>query len=192
METVVGLFREYEDADRLVHALGEIGYTSEDISVVGRRYILQKHVDEDYNPVSEAAADGALGGGIVGGLVGLLAGLSALVIPGIGPVLTAGALATALGTTAAGAGLGAASGGLLGALVGLGVPEEDVHFYAEGIKRGGILVIVRTDAARAPEVRRLMLDMNAEKMEDQRQVWQRSGWRSFDESTMPDEEYPTF
>ncbi len=192
METVVGLFREYEDADRLVHALGEIGYTSEDISVVGRRYILQKHVDEDYNPVAEAAADGALGGGIVGGLVGLLAGLSALVIPGIGPVLTAGALATALGTTAAGAGLGAASGGLLGALVGLGVPEEDVHFYAEGIKRGGILVIVRTDAARAPEVRRLMLDMNAEKMEDQRQVWQRSGWRSFDESTMPDEEYPTF
>ena len=82
-------------------------------------------------------------------IAGLLVGIGALAVPGIGPVLAFGPLAAAIGATAAGAGLGAAAGGIIGALVGLGIPEEDANFYAEGVKRGGVLVTVRADDARA-------------------------------------------
>jgi hypothetical protein len=50
----------------------------------------------------------------------------------------AGPIATML----AGAAVSAAAGGLIGALVSKGVPEEDAHFFAEGLRRSGVLVIV--------------------------------------------------
>ena len=51
-----------------------------------------------------------------------------------------------------GAGVGAAAGGLLGALTGSGLSEEESHVYAEGVRRGGNLVTVRTDDSRSAEV----------------------------------------
>ena len=50
--------------------------------------------------------------------------------------MIAGPLAAAI----AGAGAGAAGGGLVGALVGMGMPEERVKDYEEGVKRGGIMM----------------------------------------------------
>jgi hydrogenase maturation factor len=41
--------------------------------------------------------------------------------------------------------LGAAAGGLVGALTALGVPAEEAEYYAEGIRRGSVLIMVRTD-----------------------------------------------
>src|SRR6266487_4204904 len=50
----------------------------------------------------------------------------------------------ATGSSAAeGAGAGAAAGGIIGALVGAGIPEADAGFYAEGVRRGGTLVMVK-------------------------------------------------
>src|SRR5947207_11774476 len=90
-----------------------------------------------------AAATGAGVGAVVGGLGGLLLGLGALAIPGIGPIIAAGPLVAALGGAAA----GAAVGGLIGALTKMGVPEEEAHIYAEGVRRGGTLVTVTADDA---------------------------------------------
>ncbi|MGF6178734.1 hypothetical protein ABIE33_007054 [Ensifer sp. 4252] len=56
--------------------------------------------------------------------------------PGVGPVVAAGWLAA----TAAGAIAGSAVGGIIGALTDSGVPEEDAHVYAEGVRRGETLV----------------------------------------------------
>ena len=63
---------------------------------------------------------------------------------GLGPIVAAGWLVAAL----TGAGVGAAAGGLLGALTGSGLSEEESHVYAEGVRRGGNLVTVRTDDSR--------------------------------------------
>ena len=138
--TVIGLFDYYSNADKAVQALKDYGVDGNRISIVAR--------DNDALPQESAvvtgATAGAATGAATGGLLGLMAGLSALIIPGIGPVIAtgtlAGALATTLGMTAIGAGVGAATGGLLGALVDLGLPHEEAEFYAEGVKRGGILV----------------------------------------------------
>ena len=90
------------------------------------------------------AAEGAGIGGAIGGAMGaVLAAIAAvgtsLALPGIGLVV-AGPLAAAV----AGAGAGAASGGLIGALIGWNIPEERVKHYEEGIKKGGILMGLRT------------------------------------------------
>jgi hypothetical protein len=107
----------------------------------------------------ETASVGALGGTTVGGMVGLAAGASALVVPGIGPAIAAGALATVLGTTAAGAGVGAAYGSFVGALIGFGIAEEQTHVYVQGVKEGGILLLVQPEsAANLAVAKEVMLD----------------------------------
>jgi hypothetical protein len=89
---------------------------------------------------------------VLGGGAGLLAGIGALAIPGLGPVVAAGWLVAAL----TGAGAGAATGGLLGALTTAGVDEADAHVYAEGVRRGGNLVTVRTDETRAAQAESIL------------------------------------
>jgi hypothetical protein len=193
MKTVVGLFENYTDADRAVSELNTRGFNRNEISVAARDSALRDRVvgtAGQERAVAESAGAGAVGGAVVGGLGGLLVGLGALAIPGVGPVIAAGTLATALGSTAAGAGIGAAAGGLIGALVGLGIPEDDAHFYAEGVKRGGVLVTVQASDDRATEALNIMRKARAVDVDTQRQTWTESGWAGrFDETMEPDERY---
>jgi hypothetical protein len=87
----------------------------------------------------------------VGGGAGLLAGLGLIAIPGLGTVLAAGPLMAVL----AGAGVGVTAGGLVGALIGLGLPRGAAEAYAEGVRRGGALVVL--DLAEADLVRAMAI-----------------------------------
>jgi uncharacterized membrane protein len=194
MKTVVGLFENYSDADRAVSELNSRGFTRNEISVAARDTAIRDRMvageTGGERAVAESAGAGAVGGTVVGGLAGLLIGIGALAIPGVGPVIAAGTLATTLGSTALGAGIGAAAGGLIGALVGMGIPEEDANFYAEGVKRGGVLVTVQTSDDRATEALNIMRRANATDVDTQRRTWSESGWSGrFDDKTMPDENY---
>jgi uncharacterized membrane protein len=191
MKTVVGLFDYYQDAERAVSELNSRGFGKTDISVAARDSVVQDFVTNGKEQaVAESAGAGAVGGTAVGAIAGLLVGIGALAIPGIGPVLAYGPLAAAIGSTAAGAGIGAAAGGLIGALVGLGIPEEDAHFYAEGVKRGGVLVTVRASDERADEALGILQQSHATDVNTRRGEWSSSGWSRFDERSMPDEQYP--
>lgn len=195
MKTIVGLFEHYRDAEKAVSDLHSRGFNKTDISVAARDRVVQDYVSGTSGKeqaVAESAGAGAIGGTAVGAIAGLLVGIGALAIPGIGPVLAYGPLSAALGTTLAGAGIGAATGGLIGALVGLGIPEEDAHFYAEGVKRGGVLVTVSTSDDRAGEAMRILRQDNAADVDTRRGDWAKSGWNRFDDQTMPDDSYPTF
>jgi len=191
MKTVVGLFRNSADAERAVDALEDAGFVSDDFSIVARDNVIETDYmdDDDHVGAGEGAAVGAVGGATVGGLTGLLMGLGALAIPGIGPVLAAGTLATALGSAAAGAGIGAAAGavtgGVVGALMDVGIPEEDAHFYAEGIRRGGVLVTVHADDNRASLATGIMRQANAVDVNAERETWRAEGWEHFDETAPP-------
>jgi len=193
MATVIGLFEQYQDAERAVDQLYSKGFDKSEISVAARDRVLQDRVTAGKamgNEAAAGAASGAVGGAAIGGLAGLLVGLGALVIPGIGPVIAAGTLATALTSAAAGAGIGAATGGLLGALVGLGVPEADANFYAEGVKRGGVLVTVHTSDDRASMAQDILRNSNALNVDQRRAEWTKQGWGgTFDDKTVPDNKY---
>ncbi|HXH84675.1 MAG TPA: hypothetical protein VNN07_17345 [Candidatus Tectomicrobia bacterium] len=163
---VVGMFETPTQAHDAVEELFRHGHRPEDVSVIaqqGREPATGEPSRESPGeagrwdtgnqrgwdiPGGSGPAMGMGAGAALGGLGGLLVGLGALAIPGIGPVVAAGPIATAL----AGAGLGAVGGALVGALVQLGIPQEDAQRYAEGVRRGRVLVAVRAEDAEADRV----------------------------------------
>lgn len=189
MRTVIGLYDRFEDANAVIRALQDEGFARDDISLVARdatgeySQYFQDH-DIRMNAEGEATSGAAAGAGVgavLGGLGGLLLGLGALAIPGVGPVLAAGPLMSAL----AGAGIGAVAGGLLGALVDLGVPEEHAQLYAEGVRRGGSLVVVRAADDHVEHARDILNRFNPIDIEERGATWRGSQWSGFNENAEP-------
>jgi hypothetical protein len=129
----------------------------------------------------EGAAAGAGIGAALGGLGGALMGLGLLVIPGVGPALAAGALASGL----IGAGIGGAAGGIAGALANAGVPEEEANYYAEGVRRGGHLVVVTTTEDRYETARDILQRHNPASVRERANTWRQEGWTRFDPNASP-------
>jgi len=183
---VVGLYDRLEDAQQVVRALVDAGFHRDNINLISRdekgeytRY-LQSHEGE-FEAKKEGIATGAGAGAVLGGIGGLLVGLGALAIPGIGPVIAAGPILSAL----AGAGVGAAVGGLVGALVEMGVPEDQANRYAEGIRRGGTLVLVRTDESNSGRAVDVMNRFNPIDINRRVEDWRSHKWTRFDERAKP-------
>jgi hypothetical protein len=182
MTTITALFDTYEEAARSLHDLQAAGIPATDLSIISHRgdRAHEKVVDSD-NKTGTGAGTGAGIGTVLGGGAGLLAGLGIMAIPGIGPVVAAGWLVS----TAVGAVAGATAGGLIGALTGAGVSEEHAHVYAEGIRRGGTLLVARTDPANAARVRGIMLSDRAVNVDTRRDSYRDEGWERFDDTAEP-------
>jgi hypothetical protein len=143
-------------------------------------------VGEGDMTTGEGAAAGAGIGAALGGLGGVLMGLGLLVVPGVGPALAAGALASGL----VGAGIGGAAGGIAGALANAGVTEEEAGYYAEGVRRGGHLVVVSTTDEREPIAREILQRHNPVSMKERSDTWRREGWTGFNPNAQPDPDRP--
>jgi hypothetical protein len=130
--------------------LKNAGFSGSDIGIAMRDRNAQGELVQDTGThAAEGAVSGALAGGALGGIVGFLIGAGALAIPGLGPVVAGGMLASAFGlaggTAVAGAGIGAATAGIVGALVGLGIPDDEAHYFEHGFNTGGVIVTVKSD-----------------------------------------------
>ncbi|GAA0601217.1 hypothetical protein GCM10009416_43870 [Craurococcus roseus] len=184
--TVARLFDSYSDAAAAVRDLEAAGFSHDDVSLIANRPEGDDASAADTNGAGETGAGtgagtGATLGTIVGGGAGLLAGIGALAIPGLGPIVAAGWLVAAL----TGAGAGAAAGGLLGGLTQAGIGEEHANVYAEGVRRGGNLVTVRTDESRVAEAEAIMARHNAVDTETRGTSYRESGWNRYDENAGP-------
>jgi len=178
MRTITALFDTYDHAASAVRAIRDAGIPSADISMIANNVAGELDADVD---AGEGAAAGAGVGAVAGGGAGLLAGLGAVAVPGIGPVIAGGwLLATAVGALA-GAAVGGAAGGLLGALANAGVPEEEAHVYAEGVRRGGTLVSVRADDTRADSIAAILSHAEGVDIDARKADYIAEGWRGFDE-----------
>jgi hypothetical protein len=185
MKTVTALFDDYQDAAATVRELEAAGFRVEEISLIVSTY--EDEVGETY--VEDRAADGAgAGAGIgalLGGTGGLLAGLGALAVPGIGPVVAAGWLVSAAVGAVAGAALGGATGGIIGTFTGSGVHEQDAHVFAEGVRRGGSVVSVRTEDDRAGIAEAIFARSNQVDIAERRIRYEQEGWHGFDPKSPP-------
>jgi len=191
---IVALYDDLSTAQQVVKALRDAGIPSADISLVALDAAGEfgKYITKTTTKVKDSTADGvdkgAGVGALVGGLGGLLVGLGALAIPGIGPVLAAGPLATAVAAIV-GAGVGAAAGGAVGGIIGglidLGIPEEQANYYAEGIRRGGVLVTARTSDADTDRAHAIMDSYNPINIEDRAAAWRQEGWKGYDIKAKP-------
>lgn len=136
---LVGVYDNERSAIEAVEDLKRQGYSTEEISVIGKNETEVNEINEATGTkTEEGLAAGAATGGILGGLTGLLVGIGALAIPGIGPIVAAGPIAATL----TGAAVGAGAGGLTGALIGMGIPEDEAGRYEGYVKEGKILVVV--------------------------------------------------
>jgi hypothetical protein len=139
-----GIFDDRQSAEDAVARLRQMGYESDDISVLMHDKAREKHFAEK---TGTHAAQGTVTGAVIGGGLGaIVAGLTATgsiaAIVGSGGLATplvAGPLAAAL----AGLGAGAAAGGIVGALIGVGVPEHRARLYHDRLDNGAILIGVQ-------------------------------------------------
>jgi uncharacterized membrane protein len=141
MRTVSALFDTLPQARSTVQDLVTQGFNRDEINLVANATDGELAAEYDEATAAGKTAETVAETGLaVGGLGGLLVGLSFLTIPGIGPVLAAGGL---LASIVSGSALGALAGGVVAVLVELGIPEDHASDYAEAIRRGGTMVVVR-------------------------------------------------
>jgi len=194
--TISRLYDDYSTASKIVTDLKTAGVPEGDISVIAsnadnwysagrtRETVASSgRVDRDHDGTDDRAEGAATGAGVgagVGTAVGLLAGLGLIAIPGIGPVVAAGWLISTLAGTAT----GAAAGGIIGGLSQAGVSEEDAHVYAEGVRRGGTLVVARVPEADQSRFQAI-LDQSAVDIRQRGTSFRQSGWTRFDPNAAP-------
>jgi uncharacterized membrane protein len=180
-KTIVGVFDSVSEAQEAVRELEAQGIARNDISVVANKNAVGYETLDKTDKASDVVADAGIGAAIggVGGL--LLSAAGAITIPVIGPILAAGPIAAAL----TGAGIGAAAGGLVGALTESGVPEEHAKYYAEGVRRGDVLLTVKAGAAQTDTVCDILDRHNAIDVDDRVSNWKERGWSGYSENASP-------
>jgi hypothetical protein len=150
-------FHGYAEARRAVEALRAAGFRDDQISVIGPKEAGEvppsKHTGLPGDPTHTRWEEGSGIGAAAGGLAGLGLGLAVatgLMSP-LGPVVAGGAIVAVL----ASAGTGAAVGTVVGALCGLGIPEDEAHWFSQELAAGRVVVTVHgPNADNAPDVLR--------------------------------------
>ncbi|AZO45647.1 hypothetical protein EJ076_33510 [Mesorhizobium sp. M7D.F.Ca.US.005.01.1.1] len=178
MKTVTGLFDNYDDANDAVGELVATGVPRDDISIVANN-ATGWHKDEE-TEAGEDAATGAGVGAVIGGAGGLATGLGLMAIPGVGPVVAAGWLAATAVGAVGGAVVGGAAGGIIGAMTNAGIPENDAHVYAEGVRRGGTMVTAKVEDNLAPNAEQILKQYNSVDVAGRRNEYEAGGWTGFD------------
>jgi uncharacterized protein (TIGR02271 family) len=180
-KTIVGLFDTFAEAQDAVQDLVNKGFSRDTISIAANNATGEYTQSTPSGEEWSGTATGAAAGATIGGIGGLLVGVGALTIPGIGPVVAAGPLITAL----TGAGIGAVAGGLIGALTDIGVPEEEAGYYAEGVRRGGTLVILTAEENMVDRAIDILEAHNAVNVEQRVSAWKQSGWTGYNPTAKP-------
>jgi len=100
-------------------------------------------------------------------------------LPGIGFVLVSGSFASELRLIEAG------PNPLVRVLECNMVPEADAHAYTEGVRRRGILVIVRAERATSSRALFILEKYCPVDILDLAAQWRRAGWTRFDDTARP-------
>lgn len=178
-KTVVGLFDNINDADAVIRELLDAGARREHISVV--RTGSDIHARDYGSSFSGTTASGAAVGGSATHFSGLMSDAKSVTLPGIGVAHVAGPLTRSI------SGTGTTSGRhiLLDELTERGVSSEDAQFYAEGVRRGSTLVLLRVEDEDVEDVADIMHNHGAVDLHGRMTNWRQSGWKGFDSAATP-------
>lgn len=186
--TICRLYNARSDASRVVLLLQMAGVSTFETSIVANNSEgWYKPPPTRYTAHSIAAAAGIRGNedAAVGATMRATAMadgslVTLLAFAGVGVVVAAGWFAAVLG----GITVSGLPGGLQGGLVRAGVPEEEAQVLAEGVRRGGALVVVRVQPVLEPHVVTLM-DHWSVNLQERSDLYCKAGWQPFDVNAKP-------
>jgi uncharacterized protein (TIGR02271 family) len=158
-KTVVALYDSASDAETVSSELSAAGFTDTDV------------VD---NSAIGSTGTGWSGTGMTD--ASLAAGAPGVVGTPLGAVSD-----TETSTTTS----SAVSEGILGRLRRAGVPEDESHVYAEGVRRGGSLVIARLADENVDRGLEIMSNYRPVDIDERGSQWRTEGWSRYDESAGP-------
>ncbi len=159
---IISFYDTFRAANNAIKELIEKGFCDESISLVALRAVCERTWDFDRANSWFFRCQP-----------------SSMQLAGIGPVLVSGFLATDLHMAEVG------KKSLARALEKRLVPEVDASAYSEGVRRKGILVLVkaeRTNSSRALSVLDKHCPVDMQDLENQ---WRKAGWTGFDDTARP-------
>lgn len=152
---VIALFENRTQAEEAIRGLQARGVPADEINIV------MSDDEEAAELADETGADATAEqapAGIVGGFGDIPVEVRTLLIQDLGPLIAGGPLATTVTGPATDAGIE----GLVGALELIGIPTEDAVRIREGVRNGGVLLVINVDEADsqtvADELRRFQRD----------------------------------
>jgi hypothetical protein len=137
MKTIVGLYEESDNAAKAVQTLERAGFAESSVRTLGSVKPIWQHLG--CTPGRIMIKDFSIGAafGIAGySLFGVLVAVGEVIL-GFESTIAIGALFVFML-------LGVFVGGMLGVFFGMVDVEEETRLYTTGIRRGGVLVVVRT------------------------------------------------
>lgn len=165
MTTVVGTFERRADAESAAVELVSVGISRNEIVLLTPEVNPEELASV---PVTTGEQPGIVKGigAVTGGAVGLAA--ASLLAPGLGPVLAIGLTGGAL----LGAMTGAAIGGAVEDSFFAGIPEQELFFYEDALRKGrSVLVASASDHTRIDAVRGILEYAGAESIDRARHMW---------------------
>ncbi|SFV60199.1 hypothetical protein MNB_SV-10-69 [hydrothermal vent metagenome] len=142
-EKVIAVYDNHDEAAEAMKAMLAAGVLKEDISVVGKGERGEPKDDFELDKENADILTWGKEGALWGGIWGFLAGAFFLWVPGFGPLVAAGpviaSLAGALGGAATVGGIAA----IIAGFIDIGIDESEARRYADLIKNGKTVIIVR-------------------------------------------------
>jgi len=177
MESIVGIFNSFADAQRASAMLRSLGIPDRRIAVLSPgtpETEIENHIP---TTDTEQPGVGTALGGTVGAALGVAGGLEAgvaaasLLVPGVGPVVALGILGAAI-LGIGGAAAGAAAGHALEDGIARGIPHDELFVYEDALRRGRSVVIAfAEDEAGAQQARTELSRAGAESVDAARDEW---------------------
>jgi len=176
MSTLIAMYDNLDTARRAMEELHHFGGFS-----AGQLSLIANDHEDKFGSLSKSDVKSDEGASF-GAVVGALTGLGIALIPGVGQVIAGGALASAIIGAGLGAAAGAATGGLVAGLIDLGVPADEAEFYAEGLRRGGNLVVLHLDEGdeQLQNAKGIMYRYNPLDVTRMMEDYRREGWTGYD------------
>jgi hypothetical protein len=147
VRTIFALLQDYSEARTAVHELRHAGFEPADLNL-----IVQVSTVDNYAGATPARVEPDTAerfGGEGAGLEGMLAGRPTMTLPDVGRVYVVGQLAAMAAQAISSP--GRTEGALAAALSEQGVTADVARAYADGLRRGGLLLWLSVDDGRAGE-----------------------------------------
>ncbi len=175
MESVAGVFRSREDAQKAALELHNVRFDGNRINLLLPESSEAQIHSVRASDTEQPGMGGALGG-VLGGALGLAGGFelgigATALIPGVGPVLAVGAAAAAI-LGIGGAVGGAAIGSAVDTQTTEGLPADEMFFYEDALRQGkSVVIAVAKNHEDADWARDFFQRFGAETVDAARDAW---------------------